>query len=107
MKSNSPSSFNGIPPGGLRITLKYRLPSLNRLFGMNHWQRHREKKEAKRAFESWLRAGAAGSLTPTTSAPSTSSTSFDMGAYCGMILQTLSSSKFDKKRSAKKTKKKR
>jgi len=47
MKINSPSSFNGVPPGGLRITLKYRLPSLNRLFGMNHWQRTPRKEGGK------------------------------------------------------------
>jgi hypothetical protein len=107
MKNNSGNSFNGLPPEGLIIRLKYKLPSLNRLFGLNHWGRHREKVSARRAFESALRAGAAGSSTQIMFARNTSSTSFDMAAYCGTILQTLSNSKSDKRRSEQKKKKKR
>ena len=106
MNPISPSSFIGLPPEGLRINLKYKVPSLNRLLAMNHWQRHREKKVARSAFELWLRACAADYSTKTISAPSTSSISFDMAEYCATILLTLSKSKSDKRRSKQKTKKK-
>jgi hypothetical protein len=52
----------------------YPVPSLNALFGMNRWQRLREKKRCHAAVFSSLRATGDGYLIRTTSVPNTSLT---------------------------------
>ena len=41
---------------GLRLVVRHSVPSLNRLFAMNPWQRRREKRAAQGAFASALSA---------------------------------------------------
>lgn len=55
------------------LTVKHRVPSLNRLFAMNHWQRHREKKETQLAVQCALKATEPGSAIPTIWLENTSS----------------------------------
>lgn len=82
-----------------RIVIPYRLPSLNALFAMQHWQRIKEKKKAQANFESTLRGAAAGKSTPTMSFQSTCSTaSAALDSYL-TTMQTLSNSRSRKPRS--------
>lgn len=50
----------------IKLVLDYEVPSLNKLFGMTHWDRMDEKKRAARALLSALQAAAPDSSTPTT-----------------------------------------
>lgn len=57
------------PSSGLTricLVLNYRVPSLNALFSMSHWQRHRERKKAHLALLSALQVGAGNYSTQTT-----------------------------------------
>lgn len=51
----------------IKIVVLHPVPSLNKLFAMNHWQRSRERKATRAAFMSALRATAKDSLTQITS----------------------------------------
>lgn len=57
------------PPlrGTLILIVKHPVPSLNRLFAMTQWQRHREKKATLDALLSGLRRSGEDSLILTTS----------------------------------------
>jgi hypothetical protein len=69
MNNNSNNSDSGSNPmeHGVRLVVRYPVPSLNKLFAMSHWERHQEKKRTQAAFASALQAIAADYLTPTTS----------------------------------------
>jgi hypothetical protein len=56
----------------VKLTIKHPVPSLNKLFSMNPWQRKREKEQTQRAFMSALQASGAGLLTRITFARNTS-----------------------------------
>ena len=49
------------------LIVQHPVPSLNRLFAMTQWQRHREKKDTLAALLSALHPSAEGSSTLTTS----------------------------------------
>ena len=57
---------------GIRVVVRYPVPSLNRLFAMHPWQRRREKLATQAAFASALSATGLGSATLTTFARNTS-----------------------------------
>ena len=57
---------------GIRLVVRHPVPSLNRLFAMNPWQRRREKLATQAAFASALSASALGSAIQTTFARNTS-----------------------------------
>jgi hypothetical protein len=59
---------NPLSEGTLTLRLNYRVPSLNRLFAMSHWQRLSEKKAARLALASASSSfvSAADSKIPTT-----------------------------------------
>lgn len=59
-----------------KMVIYHTVPSLNRLFAMNHWQRRREKKATQAAFLSMLKASGADSSTTTICAQSFLSTAF-------------------------------
>ena len=58
---------------GLRLVVRHPVPSLNRLFAMNPWQRRREKRATQGAFASALSASGLDSAIQTTFARNTSS----------------------------------
>ena len=51
---------------GLRLVVRHPVPSLNRLFAMNPWQRRREKLATQGAFASALSASGLDSAIQTT-----------------------------------------
>ena len=57
---------------GIKIVVRHPVPSLNRLFAMNPWQRRREKLATQAAFASALSASGLDSATQTTFARNTS-----------------------------------
>ena len=57
---------------GLRLVVRHPVPSLNRLFAMNPWQRRREKRATQGAFASALSASGLDSAIRTTFARNTS-----------------------------------
>lgn len=61
-------------PYSCKLIIYHPVPSLNRLFGMNHWQRRREKKATQAAFLSMLKASGFDSWTTTICAASFSLT---------------------------------
>lgn len=48
----------------INLVVRHRVPSLNELFRMSHWQRTKEKKATQAAFKSALRAIEGGLSTP-------------------------------------------
>lgn len=60
----------------LKLTVHHPVPSLNRLFNLNHWGRFQERKATQDAFLSALYPFAGRSSTPTTSVPSTLSIAY-------------------------------
>ena len=48
----------------IKLVVRHRVPSLNVLFAMSHWQRTKEKKATQAAFRSALRAIEGGLSTP-------------------------------------------
>lgn len=52
----------------LKLVVKYKVPSLNRLFAMNHWQRAKERRKAHVALMYALMRTGHGSSILTTSA---------------------------------------
>mgnify|MGYP003639519899 CR=1 FL=1 len=92
-------------PLRINILVKYRLPSLNALFGMNHWQRTKEKKAEQAAFVSALRHAAIASSIPTISAPSILSMLCDTAEHSLMTEKRTSTSRAGKKKSRAKRKK--
>ena len=64
---------NVLSPGEtLTIVLPYKIPSLNAVLGLTHWQRIKLKKEAQASLGFALSHTETGSLTMTTSSGSTS-----------------------------------
>ena len=61
---------------GLRLVVRHPVPSLNRLFAMNPWQRRREKRATQGAFASALSASGLDSAIQTTFARNTSLIAF-------------------------------
>ena len=63
----------------MKIVVNYKTPSLNRLFDMNHWDRHQERRKAHAELLFGLRAIAVNFSTPTTSSVEQSicSTAYD------------------------------
>jgi len=57
---------------GIRLVVRHPVPSLNRLFAMNPWQRRREKLATQGAFASALSASGLDSAIRTTFARNTS-----------------------------------
>ena len=57
---------------GIRLVVRHPVPSLNRLFAMNPWQRRREKLATQGAFASALSASGLDSVIQTTFARNTS-----------------------------------
>jgi hypothetical protein len=57
---------------GIRLVVRHPVPSLNRLFAMNPWQRRREKLATQGAFASALSASGLDCATLTTFARNTS-----------------------------------
>ena len=57
---------------GIKLVVRHPVPSLNRLFAMNPWQRRREKLATQAAFASALSASALDSAIQTTFARNTS-----------------------------------
>lgn len=71
----------------IKFVVDYRIPSLNRLFAMTHWERHREKRKAQVALLLALQACADDCSTRTTSPEeqNTFSTAYAMlASYTGM-----------------------
>lgn len=60
----------------LKLVVKYRVPSLNRLFAMNHWERAKERRKAHLALLSALSPTDTRYLTQTTSAQRALSTAY-------------------------------
>lgn len=90
----------------ITITLHgYKVPSLNALFAMNHWQRRKEKQKAQAAFMSALRHSAQGSLTPITSPQNFWSIAADTLASSLMIRQKKSSIRAAKSNAQRKKRK--
>ena len=86
------------------LVINYPVPSLNKLFGMNHWQRRREKKAAQDAFESALLAIEGVSATSIISPQSTSSTASAMLESFRKTLLKQSITRSARSKSAKKRK---
>ena len=63
--------WNGME-NGIRLVVRHPVPSLNRLFAMNPWQRRREKLATQSAFASALSASGLDSAIQTTFARNTS-----------------------------------
>ena len=59
---------------GIRLVVRHPVPSLNRLFAMNPWQRRREKLATQAAFAFALSASGLASAIQTTFARNTSLT---------------------------------
>jgi len=85
----------------LIIDVEHAVPSLNKMFGMNHWQRRREKKDTQDAFQSSLRLIEDGCSTKTTYASNTSWTVSDMLGLFRMTIHKQSTSRSAKSKSAK------
>lgn len=76
----------------LKLVVHYKVPSLNRLFKMNHWQRAKERSKAHLALLSALSPTEPSYLTQTTSAQKALSTAFDtLALYLMTGPKTLSS----------------
>ena len=86
-------------PETILLVLKYRVPSLNRLFSMNHWQRRKEKQQAQLATLSALKAAAADSSTPIISVGSKLWTAYDTLASYMATARTKSTTKSAKSKS--------
>jgi hypothetical protein len=80
----------------IKLVVRHPVPSLNKLFAMNPWQRRREKRDTQIEFVSVLLASELGSATLTTFAQNTSWTALGTRALSGMIDRKTSSSKSDK-----------
>jgi len=61
----------------LKLVVFHRVPSLNRLFAMNPWERREEKVRTQNAFMSSLQASGEGSAILTTFVRNISSTASD------------------------------
>ncbi len=77
----------------IKLVVHYRVPSLNALFKLNHWQRAKERKKAHLALLSALGLSAIGYLTPTTSAQNRSLTASATLASYLVTGQMISSSR--------------
>lgn len=84
-----PSLPDGLP-GEIRLTVRHNVPSLNRLFAMNPWQRKKEKEKTQAAFMSALQVSGLGSAILTTFARNTSSTASATRGLSGMIARKTS-----------------
>ena len=93
-------------PGKLifSLTVPGRLPSWNDILGMEHWARHKFKKELANEFLSELRALERGSSTKTTSAKSTTLTFADTLA---LYLATKQEQRASRQRSVRRKKAKK
>lgn len=91
-------------PPNLLLVIRHPVPSLNALFGMQHWQRVKEKKATQAAFLSALRALDAELSTQTICAGSTRWTASAIQEFCETIERQKSSSLQRKKRSLEKKK---
>ena len=78
---------------GIRLVVRHPVPSLNRLFAMNPWQRRREKLATQSAFASALSASALASAIQTTFARNTSLIACATRASSGMTRRNSSRSK--------------
>jgi len=56
------------------LIIRHPVPTINALFAMTHWGRHRERKKTQDAFACGWSVSGDGSLTPITWLPSGSST---------------------------------
>lgn len=84
-----PSLPDGLPRE-IRLTVRHKVPSLNRLFAMNPWQRKKEKEKTQTAFMSALRASGCDSVILTTFVRNTSSTASATRGLSGMIARKTS-----------------
>jgi hypothetical protein len=77
----------------MKLVVYHPVPSLNKLFGMNHWQRQKEKKATQAAFRSALLALGDGYSIKTTLWENSPSTAAGMLALFDKTLQTQSAMK--------------
>jgi hypothetical protein len=75
MNSERQGMWNGME-NGIKLVVQHPVPSLNRLFAMNPWQRRREKIATQAAFASALSASGLDSAIRITFARNTSLTAF-------------------------------
>lgn len=92
----------------LKITVNYKIPSLNRLFAMSHWQRKDERHKAHYALWCALSPTEASFSTQTTSAQSLLLMGYGtLGSYLATGPKTLSTrcarKNADRKKSAPKS----
>lgn len=83
----------------IKLIVRHKVPSLNRLFAMNPWTRKKEKEQTQAAFMSALQASGADSSTLTTFARSISLIAAGMSGGSKMIGKKISRSKFAKSKS--------
>ena len=75
---------------GIRLVVRHPVPSLNRLFAMSPWRRHREKLATQGAFASALSASGLDSVIRTTFARNTSLIACATRASLRMTRRTVS-----------------
>lgn len=85
----------------LKVVVQRKVPSLNALFGMNHWARKKEKEKTQSALLSALDPSATDCSTPTTSSEASSilSTAYGTLALFMMTAKQTSSSRSRKGKS--------